>query len=56
MGKILYIIIFIIVVWFVLRTTVISKKNKEVTDNIIEKVGEVIKKEPKSKKTKNRAK
>ena len=56
MGKILYIIIFIIVVWFVLRTTVISKKNKEVTDNIIEKVGEVIKKEPKSKKNKNRAK
>ena len=32
------------------------QKNKEVTDNIIEKVGEVIKKEPKSKKSKNRVK
>ena len=56
MGKILYIIIFITVVWFVLRTTVISKRNKEMTDNIIEKVGEVIKKDSKSKKQKNRVK
>ena len=50
MGKFLYILIFIIVVWFVLRTTVISRKNKEVTDNLIDKVGGVIKKEPKAKK------
>ena len=60
MGKILYIIIFVVVVWFVLRTTVISKKNKEITDNIIEKVGGKIKKEPpisiKKKNKKNRVK
>ena len=49
-GKILYILIFVIVVWFVFRTTVISPKNKEVTDNIIDKVEGTIKKDKKKKK------
>ena len=46
-GKILYILIFIIVVWFVFRTTIISPKNKEVTDNLIDKVEGTIKKKKK---------
>ena len=47
LGKVFYILIFIVVVWFVLRTSVISPKNKEVTDNIIGKVEGTIKKEKK---------
>lgn len=53
-GKILYILIFIIVIWFVLRTTVISHKNKEVVDNLIDKVGSTMK--PVKKTIKNKKK
>ena len=45
LGKVFYILIFIVVVWFVFRTSVISPKNKEVTDNIIDKVEGTLKKE-----------
>lgn len=45
LGKIFYILIFIVVVWFVFRTSVISPKNKEVTDNIIDKVEGTLKKD-----------
>ncbi len=55
-GKILYILIFIIVVWFVFRTTVISTKNKEVVDNLIEKMEETIHKDSKKKKAKKNKK
>lgn len=45
LGKVFYILIFIVVVWFVFRTSVISPKNKEVTDNIIDKVEGTLKKD-----------
>ncbi len=50
LGKIFYILIFIIVVWFVFRTSVISPKNKEVTDTILDKVGGTIKHKKNQKK------
>ena len=33
-GKILYIIIFIIVLWFVLHTSIISEKNPKITKKL----------------------
>ena len=53
-GKILYITIFIIVAWFVFRTTVISTKNKEVVDNLLDKVEGTIKKDKKKQKSKKK--
>ena len=38
MGRIIYIILFIIVAWFVFRTTIISEKNKKITDKIRSKL------------------
>ncbi len=38
LGRIIYIILFIIVAWFVLRTTIISEKNKKLTDRIKTKI------------------
>lgn len=38
LGRIVYIILFIIVAWFVFRTSIISDKNKKVTDNIKKKL------------------
>lgn len=52
LGKVFYILIFIVVVWFVLRTSIISPKNKEVTDSIIDKVEGTIKKEKRKKSKK----
>ncbi len=49
LGKILYILIFVIVVWFVLRTTIISTKNKQITDSILDKVESTLKKDKKKK-------
>ena len=37
-GRIIYIILFIIVAWFVFRTTIISEKNKKLTDRIRSKL------------------
>ena len=37
-GQVLYIIIFILVIWFVLHTTIISDKTPEQTDKIIHKL------------------
>ena len=37
-GQIIYIIIFIIVIWFVLHTTIISDKNPKRTEKIINKI------------------
>ena len=38
MGRVIYIILFIIVAWFVFRTTIISEKNKKITDRIRSKL------------------
>ncbi len=38
LGRIIYIILFIIVAWFVFRTTIISEKNKKITDRIKSKL------------------
>ncbi len=51
-GKILYIILFVIVAWFVFRTSVISPKNKKVVDGILGKMEGTIKKEKKESKMK----
>ena len=37
-GEIIYIIIFIIVIWFVLHTSIISEKNPKFTDKIKRKL------------------
>ncbi len=34
LGRVIYIILFVIVSWFVFRTTIISEKNKKITDKI----------------------
>ena len=39
LGKILYIIIFIIFLWFVLHTSIISDKNPKITKKVEEKIG-----------------
>lgn len=39
LGQIMFILLFIIVVWFVLNTTIISDKNPEITKKIEEKIG-----------------
>ena len=52
LGKIVYIIIFIIVLWFVLHTTIISDKTPTRTKKIEEKFSIFRKKEPKTKKKK----
>lgn len=38
LGQIIYIVIFIIVLWFVLKTTIISDKNPKMTNKILEKL------------------
>ena len=43
-GEIIYILIFIIVIWFVLHTTIISDKNPKITKKILEKIRIKIKK------------
>ncbi len=43
-GEIIYILIFIIVIWFVLHTTIISDKNPKITKKILEKIKIKIKK------------
>ena len=50
LGKIVYIIIFIIVLWFVLHTTIISDKTPSRTKKIEEKFSFFRKKSPKTKK------
>ena len=52
LGKIVYIIIFIFVLWFVLHTTIISDKTPTRTKKIEEKFSIFRKKEPKTKKKK----
>lgn len=49
LGKIIYIIIFIIVLWFVLHTTIISDKTPSRTKKIEEKISIFRKKNPKTK-------
>lgn len=54
-GKIIYIIIFIIVLWFVFHTTIISEKNPKITQRIKQKL-HINKNNNKDKKKKNTAK
>lgn len=50
LGQMIYIIIFIIVLWFVLRTSIISDKNPKRTKKVIEKIKLSKKKSNKQKK------
>ncbi len=38
LGRVIYIILFVIVTWFVFRTTIISEKNKKMTDKLKSKI------------------
>lgn len=56
LGKVIYIIIFIIVLWFVLHTSIISEKTPKRTKKIVEKLSIVKKNKNKNKKSKKSAK
>ena len=56
LGKIIYIIIFIIVLWFVLHTSIISDKNPKITKEIKEKITNPKKDKNKSNKKKKASK
>lgn len=50
LGKIIYIVIFVLVVWFVFHTSIISEKIPEKTDELKKKVESTVKKKEKKKK------
>lgn len=52
LGKVVYIVIFIIFLWFILHTSIISDKNPKITRKIEEKIGLPVSKEKKNKKKK----